>query len=70
MIYFHMQRLKFTDFMVIELRFLKKKKEMENMTKIKKALFLLLCTSYIFILISSKVYQLEKSESKNNGDRP
>ena len=38
MIYFHMQRFKFIDFMVIELHFFKKnkkkKKKMENMAKI------------------------------------
>ena len=36
MIYFHMQRFNFIDFMVIELRFFKnnkKKKKMENMAK-------------------------------------
>ena len=35
MIYFHMQRFKFIDFMVIEVRFFKKKKKnkMENMAK-------------------------------------
>ena len=40
------------------------------MTKMKKALFLLLCTSYIFILISSKVYQLEKVKVKIIGIDP
>ena len=33
MIYFHMQRLKFIDAMVIEVRFFKNKKKMENMAK-------------------------------------
>ena len=60
MIYFHMQRFNFIDFMVIELRFFKnnnnnnnnkkkkkKKKKMENMAKILKVLFKLLHTSYI-----------------------
>ena len=53
MIYFHMQRFNFIDFMVIELRFFKKNnnnnnnKKMENMAKILKVLFKLLHTSYI-----------------------
>ena len=33
MIHFHMQRFKFIDFMVIELRFKKNKKNMKNMDK-------------------------------------
>ena len=42
MIYFHMQRFKFIDFMVIELRFFKekkKKKKMKNMDKMWKSFF-------------------------------
>ena len=44
-----MQRFKFIDYMVIEVRFFKKKKKnkMENMAKMKKALFKLLHTFYI-----------------------
>ena len=51
MIHFHMQRFKFIDFMVIELRWFKKKKKknkkMENMDEMWKSLFQILCTSYI-----------------------
>ena len=49
MIHFHMHRFKFIDFMVIELRFFKKKKKKmkENMAKMWKALFGILCMSYI-----------------------
>ena len=41
MIYFHMQRLKFIDFMVIELRWFKKKKKKmkKNMDKVRKSPF-------------------------------
>ena len=40
-IYFHIQRFKFIDFMVIELRFFKKekKKKMKNMDKMWKSFF-------------------------------
>ena len=51
MIQFYMQRFKFSDFMVIELRFFKKKKKKkkmkENMDKMGKALFEILRMSYI-----------------------
>ena len=49
MIHFHMQRFKFIGFMVIELRFFKKKKKKmrKNMDKMWKALFEILCMSYI-----------------------
>ena len=51
MIHFHMQRFKFIDFMVIELRFFKKKKKkikkMKNMAKMRKALFEILRMSYL-----------------------
>ena len=50
MIQFHVQRFKFSDFMVIELRFFKKKKNKkmkENMDKMWKALFDILRMSYI-----------------------
>ena len=49
MIYFHMQRFKFIDFMVIEVRFFKekKKKKMKNMDKMWKSFFQILCVSYI-----------------------
>ena len=49
MIQFHMQRFKFIDFMVIELRWFKKKnkKKMKNMDKMRKALFEILHMSYI-----------------------
>ena len=47
-VHFYMQRFNFIDFMVIELRFFKKKKnKMKNMTTFLKALFKLLHTSYI-----------------------
>ena len=36
MIYFHIHRLKFIDFMVIELHWFKKKKKMKNMAKINE----------------------------------
>ena len=50
-----MQRFKFIDFMVIELRFFKKKKKnkkkknkkMENMDKMQRSNFQILCTYYI-----------------------
>ena len=54
MIHFHVQRFKFIDFMVIELRWFKKKKKKkkkkkmkENMDKMGKALFEILHMSYI-----------------------
>ena len=55
MIHFHMQRFKFIDFMVIELRFFKKKKKkkkkkknkMKNMDKMQRSNFQILCTYYI-----------------------
>ena len=53
MIHFHMQRFKFSDFMVIELRFFKKKKKKKkkkmkkNMDKMRKSPFLIVCTYYI-----------------------
>ena len=49
MIHFHIQRFKFIDFMVIELRFFKKKKKkkMKSMEKMWKALFEILHMSYI-----------------------
>ena len=54
MIYFHMQRFKFIDFMVIEVRFLKekkkKKKKMKNMDKMWKPFFQILCVSHITLL--------------------
>ena len=43
MIHFHMQRLKFIDFMVIELRFKKKNK----VDKMQRSNFQILCTYYI-----------------------
>ena len=52
-IHFHMQRFNFIDFMVIELRFFKKKnkkkKKMKNMHMGKnvKCTFVILCISYI-----------------------
>ena len=49
-IHFHMQRFKFIHFMVIELRFFKKKKKkkkMENVDKMWKSFFWILCPSYI-----------------------
>ena len=46
MIYLHVQRFNFIDFMVIEVRFFKKKK-MKNMAKMWKALFEILRISYI-----------------------
>ena len=36
MIQFHMQRFKFSDFMVIELRFFKKKKKKKKKKKMKE----------------------------------
>ena len=39
MIHFHMQIFKFIDFIVIELRFFKKKKKMESMDKMWKLFF-------------------------------
>ena len=43
MIHFHMQRFKFIDFIVIELRFFKKKeKKMESMDKMLKSFFQIL----------------------------
>ena len=58
MIYFHMQRFKFIDFMVIEVRFFKekkkkkkkKKKKMKNMDKMWKSFFQILCVSHITLL--------------------
>ena len=51
MISFHIQRFKFIDFMVIEVRFFKKKKKKKkmkkNMDKMWKALFEILRLSYI-----------------------
>ena len=52
LIHFHMQRFNFIDFMVIELRFFKKKKKkkkkkMKNVAKMRKALFEILRVSYI-----------------------
>ena len=51
MISFHIQRFKFIDFMVIEVRFFKKKKNKKkmkkNMDKMWKALFEILHLSYI-----------------------
>ena len=49
MIYFHMQRFTFIDFMVIEVHFLKKEKKTtkENMGKMWKSLFYILSISYI-----------------------
>ena len=51
LIHFHMQRLNFIDFMVIELRFFKKKKnnnkKMKNMGKNVKCTFVILRISYI-----------------------
>ena len=52
MIHFHMQRFNFIDFMVIELRFFKKKKKknkkkMKNMGKNVNSTFLILRISYI-----------------------
>ena len=49
-LHFHMQRFNFIDFMVIELRFFKKKKnnnKMKNMGKNVKSTFLILRISYI-----------------------
>ena len=55
MIYFHMQRFKFIDFMVIEVRFFKekkkKKKKMKNMDKMWKSFFQILCVSHIILLL-------------------
>ena len=50
MIYFHMQRFKFIDFMVIEVRFFKKKKIKKNMDKMWKSLSPILCISHITLL--------------------
>ena len=52
LIHFHMQRFNFIDFMVIELRFFKKKnndnkKKMKNMGKNVKCTFVILRISYI-----------------------
>ena len=49
MVQFHMQRFKFIDFIVIELRWFKEKKKnkMKNMAKMRKALFEILRMSYI-----------------------
>ena len=50
MISFHIQRFKFIDFMVIEVRFFKKKKNKKmkkNMDKMWKELFEILRLSYI-----------------------
>ena len=49
MIHFYMQRFKFIDFMVIEFRLFKKKKEKmkKNMAKIWKSFFQILCISHI-----------------------
>ena len=49
MIHFHMQRFNFIDFMVIELRFFKKKKKnkMKNMGKNVKSTFCDIRISYI-----------------------
>ena len=49
MIYFHMQRFKFTDFMVIEVRFFKEKKK-KKMNKMWKSFFQILCVSHITLL--------------------
>ena len=48
MIHFHMQRFKFIDFMIIQLRFFKKKNK-KNMDKMWKALLEILRMSYIII---------------------
>ena len=54
MIHSHMQRFKFIDFMVIEVRFFKKKKNNKmNMEKMWKALFEILQMSYITDLVYS-----------------
>ena len=50
MIYFHMQRFKFIDFMVIEVCFFKKKKKMKNVDKMWKSFFQILCVSHITLL--------------------
>ena len=47
MIHFHRQRFNLIDFMVIELRFFKKNKKMENMAKCEKHFLRLLHTFYI-----------------------
>ena len=62
MTYFHMQRFKFTDLMVIEVRFFKekkkkKKKKMKNMDKMWKSFFQILCVSHI-TLLPTFVYRL------------
>ena len=59
MIHFHMQRFKFSDFMVIELCFFKKKKKkkkkkkMENMDKMWKALFEII---HMFYIIDQQIF--------------
>ena len=47
MIHFHMQRFKCMDFMVNELHFFKKKNKMENMDKMQRSNYQILCTYYI-----------------------
>ena len=49
MIYFHMQRFKFIDFMVIQVRFFKKKKNkkmMKNMDKMWKSFYVYITSNF------------------------
>ena len=54
-VFFHMQRFKFIDFMVIEVRFFKKNKMMKNMDKMWKSFFHILCD---ITLLPIFIYQL------------
>ena len=71
MIYFHMQRFKFIDFMVIEVRFFKekkkKKKKMKNMDKMWKSFFQILCFSHALYpdIIKSEINLKLKVKMKN-----